>query len=168
MTGTETISLDLGAPFYGVYETGDGEHVALAAIEPQFFAELLARLGLPAELAKIQNDREQWPALRAAIAGKIAALSRVECCALMEGTDACFAPVLSMAEAPHHPHNLARSNFLEVGGVTQPGPAPRFSRTPAGPVSPPLRGRRATDALPARHGLDGAVIARLRAVCTVA
>ncbi len=132
-------------------------------IEPQFFAELLARLGLPAELAKSQNDREQWPALRAAIAEKIAAMSRAECCALMEGTDACFAPVLSMGEAPSHPHNLARGNFLEVDGVTQPGPAPRFSRTPAGPVSPPPRPGEHTDALLARHGLDAAAIARLRA-----
>src|SRR6185369_4263901 len=106
--------LDSGAPFYDVYETRDGEYVALAAIEPQFFAELLARLGLPAELAKSQNDREQWPSLRAAIAGKVAAMSRAECCALMEGSDACFAPVLSMAEAPQHPHNIARGNFIEV------------------------------------------------------
>jgi alpha-methylacyl-CoA racemase len=155
--------LDSGAPFYDVYETKDGKHVALAAIEPQFFAELLARLGLPAELAKSQNDREQWPALRTAIAKKIAAMSRAECCALMEGTDACFAPVLSMGEAPSHPHNLARGNFLEVDGVTQPGPAPRFSRTPAGPVSPPPRPGEHTDALLARHGLDAAAIARLRA-----
>jgi alpha-methylacyl-CoA racemase len=155
--------LDSGAPFYDVYETKDGKYVALAAIEPQFFAELLTRLGLPVELAKSQNDREQWPALRTAIAKKIAAMSRAECCALMEGTDACFAPVLSMGEAPSHPHNLARGNFLEVDGVTQPGPAPRFSRTPAGPVSPPPRPGEHTDALLARHGLDAAAIARLRA-----
>jgi alpha-methylacyl-CoA racemase len=155
--------LDSGAPFYDVYETKDGKHVALAAIEPQFFAELLARLGLPAELAKSQNDREQWPALRTAIAEKIAAMSRAECCALMEGTDACFAPVLSMGEAPSHPHNLARGNFLEVDGVIQPGPAPRFSRTAAGPVSPPPRPGEHTDALLARHGLNAVAIARLRA-----
>jgi len=155
--------LDSGAPFYDVYETRDGKHVALAAIEPQFFAELLARLGLPAELAESQNDRDQWPALRAAIARKIAPMSQAECCALMEGSDACFAPVLSMGEAPRHPHNLARGNFLEVDGVTQPGPAPRFSRTPAGPVAPPPRPGAHTDALLARHGLDAAAIARLRA-----
>jgi len=155
--------LDSGAPFYDVYETRDGEYVALAAIEPQFFAELLARLGLPAELVKSQNDREQWPYLRAAIARKVAAMSRAECCALMEGSDACFAPVLSMAEAPQHPHNIARGNFIEVDGVTQPGPAPRFSRTPAGPVSPPPQPGEHTDSVLARHGLEPAAIARLRA-----
>jgi alpha-methylacyl-CoA racemase len=154
--------LDSGAPFYDVYETRDGEYVALAAIEPQFFAELLARLGLPAELAKSQNDRGHWLGLRAAIAGKVAAMTRAECCALMEGTDACFAPVLSMGEAPKHPHNIARGNFIEVDGVTQPGPAPRFSRTPAGPVSPPPRMGEHTDALLARHGFAADEIARLR------
>jgi alpha-methylacyl-CoA racemase len=155
--------LDSGAPYYEVYETKDGGHVALAAIEPQFFAELLARLGLPVELADIQNDQAQWPRLRAAIAQKIAARTRAEWSEVLEGTDACFAPVLTMEEAPQHPHNRARGNFIEVAGIPQPAPAPRFSRTPAGPVSPPPRPGAQTDSLLADQGFDAAAIARLRA-----
>ena len=86
-------------------------------------------------------------------------MSRAECCALMEGSDACFAPVLSMAEAPQHPHNIARGNFIEVDGVTQPGPAPQFSHTPAGPVSPPPQPGEHTDSLLARHELEATEIA---------
>jgi alpha-methylacyl-CoA racemase len=160
--------LDSGAPYYDVYETSDGRHVALAAIEPAFFAELLQRLGLPAELATIQNDRDQWPRLRQAIAERIAAKTRAEWSQLLEGTDACFAPVLEMSEAPLHPHNRARGIFQEVAGIPQPGPAPRFSRTPTGPIAPPPRPGQHSDALLARHGLDAAEIARLRAEGIVA
>jgi alpha-methylacyl-CoA racemase len=155
--------LDSGAPYYEVYETKDGAYVALAAIEPQFFAELLMRLDLPAELAQIQNDRAQWPRLRAAIAEKIAAKTRGQWCELMEGSEACFAPVLGMDEAPAHPHNKVRSNFIEVAGIPLPAPAPRFSRTPAGPVSPPPGPGDHTDALLTAQGLDAAAIGRLRA-----
>jgi alpha-methylacyl-CoA racemase len=155
--------LDSGAPYYEVYETRDGAYVALAAIEPQFFAELLRRLELSAELARIQNDRAQWPRLRAAIAERIAAKTRAEWCELMEGSEACFAPVLEMGEAPLHPHNQARGSFIEVAGIPQPAPAPRFSSTPAGPVSPPPRPGEHTDTLLTAHGLDAAAIARLRA-----
>jgi len=154
--------LDSGAPYYDVYETKDGGYVALAPIEPQFFAELLERLELPKELAEIQNDRAQWPRLRAAIAGKIAARTRAEWTLLMEGSDACFAPVLAMEEVAQHPHNRARENFIEVGGVTQPAPAPRFSRSSASPVAPPPRPGEHTDALLAAHGLDATSIVRLR------
>lgn len=154
--------LDSGAPYYDVYETRDGGHVALAAIEPQFFAELLERLELPAALAGVQNDRTQWPDLRVAIAEKVAARTRAEWIELMEGTDACFAPVLAMDEVAQHPHNRARENFVEVAGISQPAPAPRFDRTPAPPVTPPPRPGEHTDALLADQGLDAAAIARLR------
>jgi alpha-methylacyl-CoA racemase len=155
--------LDSGAPYYEVYETKDGAYVALAAIEPQFFAELLTRLDLPAELAEIQKDTSQWPRLRAAIAERIATKTRGEWCALMEGSEACFAPVLAMDEAPLHPHNKARGNFIEVGGIPQPAPAPRFGLTPAGPVAPPPAPGEHTVALLTAQGLDAAAIGRLRA-----
>jgi len=155
--------LDSGAPYYEVYETKDGGYVALAAIEPQFFAELLKRLELPAELARIQNDVAQWPRLRSAIAERITARTRDEWCELMEGSEACFAPVLAMDEAPVHPHNQARDNLIELAGIPQPAPAPRFSRTPAGPVSPPPGPGEHTDELLTAQGLDAAAIGRLRA-----
>jgi alpha-methylacyl-CoA racemase len=121
------------------------------------------RLELPAELAHIQNDVPQWPRLRAAIAEKIAAKTRAEWCELMEGSEACFAPVLAMGEAPGHPHNQARGSFIELAGIPQPAPAPRFSSTPAGPVSPPPSPGAHTDELLAAQGLDAAAIDRLRA-----
>jgi alpha-methylacyl-CoA racemase len=138
--------LDTGAPWYDVYETRDGKHVSIGAIEPKFYEELLQRLelgGLPA-----QHDRKGWPALRKAFAEKFKARTRDEWCRVFEGSDACFAPVLSFSEARTHPHNVARSSYLDSGKLAQPAPAPRFSRTP-GAVrrDPPERGAQGGAAL---------------------
>lgn len=133
--------LDGGAPFYDVYPTADDKYVAIGSLEPQFYALLLEKLGLEDDpLFAAQMDRSQWPAMSAKIAAVVKTKTRDEWTALMEGTDVCFAPVLTMAEAPGHPHNAARGAFAEVAGVTQPAPAPRFSRTPAaiqGPAAAP-------------------------------
>ena len=124
--------LDGGAPFYGAYETADGRHISLAPLEPKFFTQLVQQLGLDPSWLGRQYDRRRWPALREAIATAVRQRSRDEWCALLEGSDVCFAPVLSFDEAPQHPHALAREAFVTVDGVVQPGPAPRFDRTPAG------------------------------------
>jgi alpha-methylacyl-CoA racemase len=122
--------LDTGAHFYDTYETADGKYVAVGSIEPQFYALLLERAGLDPAQFNPQNDTAQWPAMRERLAAVLRTRTREEWCALLEGSDACFAPVLAMSEAPDHPHNRARGTFVEVDGVTQPAPAPRFSRTP--------------------------------------
>jgi alpha-methylacyl-CoA racemase len=130
--------LDGGAHFYDVYKTKDGKFVSIASIEPQFYALLLEKTGLKDDPAFAAHMvRPEWPALSEKVAAVIATKTRDEWTALMEGTDVCFAPVLSMAEAPAHPHNVARGTFVEVAGLTQPGPAPRFSRTPSAVQGPP-------------------------------
>ena len=123
--------LDGGAPYYGVYETADGAHVSLGPIEPKFFALLCDKLDLPHALRDAQNDRTRWPALREAIASRIRSQSRAKWCERLEGSDVCFAPVLTLAEAAAHPHNRARGAFVEIDGVAHTAPAPRFSRTPS-------------------------------------
>jgi len=123
--------LDGGAPYYGVYETADGGHVSLGPIEPKFFALLCEKIELQADLRDAQHDRARWPALRNAIAARIRERTRAQWCALLEGTDVCFAPVLPLSEAPAHSHNQARGSFVEVDGVRHTAPAPRFSRTPS-------------------------------------
>ncbi len=130
--------LDTGAHFYDVYECSDGKHVSLGSIEPQFYAELLRRTGLDhdPEFAQ-QMNKEQWPRLKQRLAEVMRTRTRDEWCAEMEHTDVCFAPVLTMTEAAAHPHNIARGTFVEVAGVQQPAPAPRFSRTVAHVDSPP-------------------------------
>jgi len=123
--------IDGGAPDYDTYETADGKWVAIGAIEPQFYALLRDRLGLTGDADfDARGDAAQWPALKAKLAALFRTRSRDEWCALLEGTDACFAPVLSLAEAPAHPHNEARGTFIELDGVIQPAPAPRYSATP--------------------------------------
>ena len=124
--------IDTGAPFYEVYECSDGGHVAVGALEPQFFAELCEVAGLAPPEGRSQNDRSWWREGKARFAEVFASRPRDEWVALAEGRDACLAPVLSFDEAPSHPHNVARSAFVDPGGVTQPGAAPRFSATPAG------------------------------------
>src|SRR5262249_14164500 len=119
--------LDGGSPWYDAYETADGKHIALGAIEGRFYAELIERLGLASPELPAQHDRARWPQLRATLAATFKTKSRDEWCRILEGTDACFAPVLSLAEAPQHPHNLKRGTFVERDGVIQPAPAPRFS-----------------------------------------
>jgi alpha-methylacyl-CoA racemase len=155
--------LDGAAPFYSVYETADGRHLAVGALEPQFYAELLERVGLAADDLPDQLDRAGWPVLRERLAARFRTRTREEWCRLLEGTDACVAPVLSLLEAPAHPHNQARNTFIPVGGVTQPAPAPRFSRTPcATPGPPPTSGEDGGQAL-AAWGLSPERVARLRA-----
>ena len=131
--------LDGGAPFYATYACADGRFIAVGAIEPQFYARLLALAGASDPAFGRQWDSGDWPALKGKFAALFATRPRDAWCALLEGTDACFAPVLDMDEAPRHPHNAARRTFVDVDGVTQPAPAPCFSRTPgrAAPVSAP-------------------------------
>ncbi len=131
----ESNMLDGGAPCYGTYACADGKYVAVGALEPQFYERLLTLAGAADPALAAQWDRQDWPAQRARLAALFATRTRDEWCALLEGSDACFAPVLDMAEAPRHPHNRARGTFIDVDGVVQPAPAPRFSRTPSGPVT---------------------------------
>lgn len=123
--------LDGGAHFYGVYETKDGGHISIGSIEPQFYAELLENLGLTEDDLYPQHDREHWPDNAEKLAAIFKTKTRDEWDALLRDTDICFAPVLSMSEAMEHPQNVARSNFVELDGYKQPGPAPRFSKTPS-------------------------------------
>ncbi len=128
----ESNLLDGAAPFYDTYTCADGKHVAVGAIEPQFYAALLAGLGLAdAEDLPAQNDREQWPALRSRLIAAFATRTRDEWAAVFEGTDACVTPVLAFAEVAAHPHLAARATIVERDGITQAAPAPRFSRTQA-------------------------------------
>ena len=135
-----TNMLDTGAHFYDVYKCSDGKFVSIGSIEPQFYAQLLQLTGLAsdAEFAN-QQDRTMWPKLKQRLTDVFATKSQAQWCQIMEGTDVCFAPVLTMSEAAKHPHNVARQTFIEVDGVAQPAPAPRFSRTDAtvshGPVA---------------------------------
>jgi len=128
--------LDGAAHFYDAYETADGKHVAIGAIEPQFYRELLKRLYIGDPAFEAQMDRASWPALKEKIAAVFKTRTRDEWCALLEGTDACFAPVMSMAEAPAHAHMAARGAFAAVDGVVQPAPGPRYSATPLAPARP--------------------------------
>ena len=140
--------LDSGAPWYDTYETSDGRFVAIGAIEPRFYAELLDRLGLAGPALPAQHDRKRWPELRCRLAAAFRSKTRDEWSRVFEGSDACFAPVLTFSEARAHPHNVARGGYVSVGGVEQPAPAPRFSRTP-GAIErpPPERGARGREAL---------------------
>ncbi|HEX2316474.1 MAG TPA: CaiB/BaiF CoA-transferase family protein [Thermomonospora sp.] len=123
--------LDSGAPFYDTYRCADGRHVAVGALEPDFYREFVSRLGVDVTGWPDQNDRDSWPELRRLIASALAAKTRAEWAAIYEGTDACVTPVLSFDEAAAHPHNAGRRLFERVGGVLHPSPAPRFGRTPA-------------------------------------
>ena len=122
--------LDTGAHFYDVFECSDGKYVSIGSIEPQFYALLLEKTGLADDPAFAkQMDASQWPVLKIKLADVMRTKTSAQWCKIMEGTDVCFAPVLTMSEAAKHPHNVARQTFIEVDGVTQPAPAPRFSRT---------------------------------------
>jgi alpha-methylacyl-CoA racemase len=127
----ESNFLDGGAHFYGVYECSCGRFVSIGSIEPQFYALLRQHAGLTDADFDAQMDRDAWPALKQKLTDVFKTKSRDEWCALMEGTDICFAPILTMNEAPNHPHMAAREIFVTRHGVTQPAPAPRFSRTPS-------------------------------------
>ena len=129
--------LDTGAHFYEVYETRDGKFVSIGSIEAKFYEELLDLSGLKGQELPNQMDRSAWPALKEQLTKIFKSKTRDEWCKIMERSDVCFAPVLSMEEAPKHPHNRHRGTFVEVEGVVQPGPAPRFSRTPGKVQRPP-------------------------------
>ena len=155
--------LDTGAHYYDTYETGDGLYISIGAIEPAFYADFLRLAGLEADPALArQGDAAAWPAAKARLTAVFKTRTRDEWCDLLEGTDACFAPVLSMAEAPLHPHNVARGAFVEAFGVTQPAPAPRYSDTPTSPPSLTSKGADG-EVLLAALGYDPARIAALRA-----
>jgi alpha-methylacyl-CoA racemase len=160
--------LDSGSPWYDVYETRDGKHVAIGSIEKRFYGELLRLTGLEGEDLPAQRDKTRWPELRERLTRAFREKTRDEWCAVMEGSDVCFAPVLSMAEAPRHPHNAARSTFVEVDGVVQPAPAPRFSRSKPSIQRPPARRGEHTDAALADWGFTGDEIAGLHASRAIA
>jgi alpha-methylacyl-CoA racemase len=160
--------LDGGAPFYDTYATADGRYVAVGALEPQFYAALLAGLGLAGAELPAQLDPAGWPVLRERFTDIFARRTRDEWTAVFAGTDACVAPVLSPAEAAGHPHNATRGVFTEIGGVVQPGPAPRFGRTPAEQPAPPVRPGADTDEVLGGLGLSDSRIAKLRADGAVA
>jgi alpha-methylacyl-CoA racemase len=128
--------LDGAAPFYRCYACADGRHVAVGALEPQFFAKLLEGLGIPAERYKNQNDPAGWPAMEADFSSVFASRARDDWAAQFAGTDACVSPILSLQEAPEHPHNQARGTYIHRAGHAQPGPAPQFSATPAEVTEP--------------------------------
>jgi alpha-methylacyl-CoA racemase len=145
--------LDGAAPFYDVYETADGEHMAVGALEPQFYAELLKLLGLAGEDLAAQHDVAQWPQLRARFAGVFATRTRAEWTAHFDGTDACVAPVLSLTEASEHPHLAARATFRDAFGIRQPAVAPRLSDTPGAIGGPPPQPGAHTEAVLTEWGL---------------
>jgi alpha-methylacyl-CoA racemase len=154
--------IDGGAPWYDVYETADGKHVAVGALEQRFYDELLKRLGLDLTGLPDRHDRSQWPQLRARLRETFLQKTRDQWCEILEGHDACFAPVLSLGEAPAHQHNRTRKTFVEAEGVIQPAPAPRFSRTPGAIArGAPERGEGAATLL-SEWGFDAAAIARFR------
>jgi len=160
--------LDTAAHFGEVYETKDGKWVTVLAIEQKFYAELVQRMGLDPATLPHQYDREQWPALKQRFAEVFKTKTRDEWCQIMEGTDACFGPVMTMTEAPKHRHNVARGTFVEIDGVVQPQAAPRFSRTPAEIQRPPARAGEHTDEVLAEWGCSKDEIAALRAAGAVA
>jgi alpha-methylacyl-CoA racemase len=150
----ESNLLDGGQPWYRVYRTRDGRWLAVGAIEPQFWSELLVKLGIP-EQETSRRDPSTWPALGERIAGVIASRTRDEWERVFAGSDACVAPVRSMSEAPHDPHLVARETFVQVGGSRQPAPAPRFGRTPAAVPTVAVAAGTDTAAVLRDWGIDG-------------
>lgn len=170
-----TNMLDTGAHFYDTYECADGRFVSIGSIEPQFYAQLLQHTGLEKAYAERgedlphQMDKARWGEMKERLAEIFATRTRDEWCELMEGTDVCFAPVLSMDEAAQHPHNVERGTFIDVAGITQPAPAPRFERTPGAVQRPPAHAGQHTDEILTEWlGLDAERITELREAGTVA
>ena len=156
--------LDGGAHYYGCYACADGKFVSIGSIEPQFYALLLEKLGIEDPEFENQNDQSKWSLLRSKLKTVFLTRDRDQWCQLLENTDVCFAPVLSMEEASRHPHNLARKTYVEIEGVVQPAPAPRFSRT-AGEIQGPAAtvGQHSEEVL-RNWGFSAVEIADLRAV----
>ncbi len=165
--------LDTGAWYYETYECADGEYLSLGSLEPQFYAEMLRLTGLDDDVdgggpVPDPHDRATWPAMKERMGKLVRTKTRAEWCELMEHTDACFAPVLSTGEAPEHPHNRERGTFVDVGGIVQPAPAPRFSRTAPQVPTPAAAPGAQTDAVLGELGLSAGEITALRASGAVA
>jgi len=154
--------LDGGAPFYDTYACRDGKFISIGAIEPQFFATLLTLTGQHDPLFTKRWNKAHWPELKERLASLFATRARDEWCRLLEGTDVCFAPVLDLDEAPRHPHNAARRTFVEIDGVTQPAPAPRFSRTAPGTPQAPSSAGADSEAILADWGFAPEAIEALK------
>lgn len=170
-----TNMLDTGTHFYDTYECADGKFVSIGSIEPQFYAELLEHTNLEqvftesGQALPAQMDKARWPEMKLHLAAIFATKTREEWSELLEGTDVCFAPVLTMDEAAQHPHNLHRKTFVEVAGITQPAPAPRFDRTPGEIQRPPSHPGQHTDEILGEWlGADSSKIANLRSDLSVA
>ncbi|MDH4076013.1 MAG: CoA transferase, partial [Acidimicrobiia bacterium] len=155
--------LDGAAHYYGVYQCADGEYISVGSIEPQFYAELLQYTGVSGEEWKAQRYKAGWPERRKQMAEIFASKTRDEWCGIMDGTDICFAPVLTIPEAYEHPQNVERNTFVEVAGVRQPAPAPRFERTPSEIAGPPAHPGRDTNSVLEQFGFSAGEISSLRA-----
>ncbi len=154
--------LDTGAHYYNVYETSDGKYIGIGSIESKFYAELLRLTGLEGQELPRQNDKAAWPAFKDRLVAIFKSKTRDEWDQILEGSDVCYAPVLSMEEAPNHPHNKARGTFVEIDGVPQPAPAPRFSRTPSAIQRPPASPGEHTEEALIDWGFESADLERLR------
>ncbi len=157
-----------GSPFYAIYETSDGKYVSVGSAEPKFYAELLRQTGLDQAGLPDRGDPANWPVIRERLAAVFRTRTRDEWCNRLETSETCFAPVLDMAEAAAHPHNVARGTFIEVDGMVQPAPAPRFSRTPSARPTAGVEPGLDLEAALAGWGLDRAEIAALSAAGVVA
>lgn len=154
--------LDGGAHFYDSYETSDGKYIALGSIEPQFYALLLEKTGINDPAFKDQMNRKNWSELKKQLAQILKTKTRDEWCEIMEGTDVCFAPILNFNEATEHPHNKARNTYVEIEGVKQPAPAPRFSRTAPDTPNPPAKAGEHTEEALAEWGISSDELAKMK------
>lgn len=159
--------LDGGAHYYGSYECSDGRHISIGSIEPQFYALLLEKCEITDEAFLAQQDQAAWPELRTKLEALFKTRSREQWCELMEGTDVCFAPVLDLKEASQHPHNQARATYVDFEGVTQPAPAPRFSRTPSAIQSAAALAGEHSEQILSDWGFDAAQIVELKTVAAI-
>jgi len=154
--------LDTGAHFYDTFETSDGKYISIGSIEPQFYAELIEKLGLAGEELPAQMDKSTWDGLKIRFEGIFNSKTRDEWCEIMEGSDVCFAPVLAMSEVADHPHIKHRKTFVESNGMTQPAPSPRFSRTIPELGLPAAHAGQHSEAVLESYGFGSGEIARLK------